>query len=379
MAPMLPAARGETPSLADVLTGALAAIQAAPHRLELPRVARSAVVLADGLGAAPLRARSGHARRILAAAPSRRDVIDAGFPTTTAAALATLTTGLSAGEHGLVSYSALDRDNDRVVNQLRGWDALADPRSWQPHPTVFERAAAAGIEPVVIGAERYRETGFTDAVLRGARFEAHRSIADRLAAAAVLLRQPGERLVYVYVPELDQAGHAEGCGSDAWTQRLEELDSALGVLDRGIGPDAGVLLTADHGMLDIPAHRRRVIDGDDDLWVGVRHVAGEPRCLHLAVDDPAHRDAVVERWRAAEGDRAWVVTRDEAIAAGWFGTVAPAVRARLGDVIVAARAAIAYYDARTATPSALAMVGQHGSFSDDERRVPLARWGAFAR
>lgn len=373
---MLPAARGDSPSLADVLTGALAAILGTPHRLELPRVSRAAVVLVDGLGVSALRPRAGHARRLMAAAPGRRDVLDAGFPSTTAAALATLTTGRAAGEHGLVSYSALDRVNDRVLNLLRGWDAQADPRAWQPHPTVFESAAAAGVEPVVIGAERYRDTGFTDAVLRGARFEAHRSIADRLAAAAELLRAPGERLLYVYVPELDQAGHAEGAGSAAWTRRLEELDAALAPL-AGLGADAGVLLTADHGMVDIPEHRRLVIDGDDPLWSGVRHVAGEPRCLHLAVDEPGRIDEVLARWRAAEEARSWVVSRDEAIAAGWYGPVGEGVAARLGDVIVAARSEVAYYDARTATAASRAMVGQHGSFSDDERRVPLARWGAF--
>lgn len=373
---MLPAARGDSPSLADVLTGALAAILGTPHRLELPRVSRAAVVLVDGLGVSALRPRAGHARRLMAAAPGRRDVLDAGFPSTTAAALATLTTGCAAGEHGLVSYSALDRVNDRVLNLLRGWDAQADPRAWQPHPTVFESAAAAGVEPVVIGAERYRDTGFTDAVLRGARFEAHRSIADRLAAAAELLRAPGERLLYVYVPELDQAGHAEGAGSAAWTRRLEELDAALAPL-AGLGADAGVLLTADHGMVDIPEHRRLVIDGDDPLWSGVRHVAGEPRCLHLAVDEPGRIDEVLARWRAAEEARSWVVSRDEAIAAGWYGPVGEGVAARLGDVIVAARSEVAYYDARTATAASRAMVGQHGSFSDEERRVPLARWGAF--
>lgn len=377
MAPMLPAARGDSPSLGDVLTGALSAITGAPHRLELPRVARAAVVLVDGLGTASLRPRAGHARRLLAAAPGRRDVLDAGFPSTTAAALATLTTGRHAGEHGLVSYSALDRVNDRVLNLLRGWDAHTNPRAWQPHPTVFESAAAAGIEPVVIGAERYRDTGFTEAVLRGARFEAHRSIADRLAVAADLLRSPGERLLYVYVPELDQAGHAEGSGSAAWTRRLEELDAALAPLT-ALGADAGALLTADHGMVDIPEHRRIIVDGDDPLWRAVRHVAGEPRCLHLAVDEPAHVDEVLARWREAEGARSWVVTRAEAIAAGWYGPVEAGVVPRLGDVIVAARAGVAYYDARTASAASLAMVGQHGSFSDEERRVPLARWGAFA-
>ncbi|WP_439565877.1 alkaline phosphatase family protein [Microcella sp.] len=375
---MLPAPRGDSPSLADVLTGAFAAMRGETGRLALPSVRSAAVLLVDGLGMSALQRRAGHARRLLAAIPSQGGVIESGFPTTTASALATLTTGLSAGQHGLVSYSAIDPEGDRVVNQLTGWDAGMVPRAWQPHPTVFERAGADGVEAVVVGAERYRDTGFTEAVLRGARFEAQRSVADRVARGVELIAAGPPRLVYIYVPELDMAGHAEGVESPLWTQRLEELDAGLRALDRAVPADAGLLLTADHGMLDVSPHRRLVLDADDPLWEGIRHVAGEPRCLHLGLDDPERASVVRDRWLESEGGRAWVVTRDEAIAAGWFGEVSAAARARIGDVIVAARAQVAYYDGRTATDRALAMVGQHGSFSPDELRVPLARWGAFA-
>lgn len=376
---MLPARRGDTPSLADVLTSAFAAMRSEPNRLTLPPVRSAAVLLIDGLGMSALQRRAGHARRLLAAIPPQGGIIESGFPTTTASALATLTTGLAAGEHGLVGYSAIDAAADRVVNQLTGWDEGMRPRTWQPHQTVFERATAVGVDSVVVGAERYRDTGFTEAVLRGARFEAQRSIGDRIARGLELLGGTEPRLVYVYVPELDMAGHADGVESPLWTQRLDELDAALGSLERRLPTDAGVLLTADHGMLDVAPHRRLVLQADDSLWQGVRHVAGEPRCLHLGLDDSTLADAVRERWLAAEGGRSWVVTRAEAIAAGWFGPVSAAALTRIGDVIVAARAQVAYYDARTATDRALAMVGQHGSFSPDELRVPLARWGAFAR
>ena len=375
MASMLPAQRAETPSLADVLTGALGAMLGETGRLALPPVRSAAVLLIDGLGMSALQERSGHVRRLLAATPPRGGVIESGFPTTTAAALATLTTGLSAGQHGLVGYSVLDRERDRVVKQLSGWDDGMRPREWQPRETVFERAVANGIDAVVVGAERYRDTGFTEAVLRG---EASGSIAERIQRGVTLLRGPERRLVYVYVPELDMAGHAEGRASASYTARLDELDSALRALDAPLPTDAGVLLTADHGMLDVPPHRQIVVAGSSGLWQGIRHVAGEPRCLHFALDDPEQAETVRDRWLDAEGSRSWVATRHEAIEAGWFGEVAANVESRIGDVLVAARAQVAYYDARTATAQSLAMVGQHGSFSPDELRVPLARWGAFA-
>ena len=93
--------------------------------------------------------------------------------------------------------------------------------------------------------------------------------------------------------------------------------------------------------------------------------------LHLYVEDAAG-EAVLARWRQAEASRSWVISRDEAISAGLFGRVTDAVRPRIGDVIVAARAGIAYYDDR------LADKAQHGSLTDEERAVPLIRLGALA-
>ncbi|MER3394336.1 MAG: alkaline phosphatase family protein, partial [Microcella pacifica] len=112
---MLPAPRSDAASLADVLSGALASLSAQPSRLALPAVRSAAVLLADGLGMSALRARAGHARRLLAAIPARGGAIDAGFPTTTASALASLTTGLASGQHGMVGYTVRDPQRDGVV------------------------------------------------------------------------------------------------------------------------------------------------------------------------------------------------------------------------------------------------------------------------
>ncbi|MFL0712612.1 MAG: hypothetical protein ACJLS2_08225 [Microcella pacifica] len=106
---------------------------------------------------------------------------------------------------------------------------------------------------------------------------------------------------------------------------------------------------------------------------------GSRDACRLHVESADELAGVLERWRAAESARAWVVPRQEAIAAGWFGgLVDDRVLPRIGDVLIAARARVAYYDERLATPRSLAMVGQHGSLSPEELRIPLARWGAFA-
>ncbi|TAL46007.1 MAG: alkaline phosphatase family protein, partial [Salinibacterium sp.] len=362
---MLPAPKPGGPSLADVLKSGADAIAGRPNRLGLPRVDTAIIVLVDGLGADALRSRSGHART-MSGMLGPKSIIESGFPTTTAAAIASLTTGVAPGQHGIVGYTALDTANDRVVNQLSGWDDRIDPLAWQLEPTIFE-AVAEGAAAIAIGPSRFDGSGFSQAVLRGARYVSAESIDDRMLAAAELARQPGPpALIYVYVPELDMASHAHGTESHQWTHALEVTDRAIRELAESLSPQHGMLVTADHGALDVPRHQHRLYDMLPGLLDGVRFVAGDPRCLqiHFEPDAPAeHRSRVTELWRASESQLSWVATRDEAVAAGWFGGVRAEVMPRIGDLIVAARKNIAYYNGQTATDHARAMVGQHGSWS----------------
>jgi len=377
---MLPAPKTDRLSLADVMPACLSSISGQENRLGLPRASRVVVLLVDGLGAAALKSRAGHARALMSLM-SGSSVIDSGFPTTTAAALATLTTGTAPGQHGMVGYTVLDPANDRVLKQLSGWDDRIDPVAWQPMPTVFERAVQAGHSAVAIGPERYRDSGFSQAVLRGAAYIGATSIADRLERAAEWLREPGTTgIAYVYVPELDVAGHAVGAESAEWTNWLEILDGAVRELTAQLGPDDGLLITADHGVVDIAERNHVLFDSSAQLIDGMRFVAGEPRCLqlHFAADASDRvREATIAAWRADEGARSWIATRSEAVEAGWFGEVRPEVLPRIGDLLVAARKGIAYYDSRTLTGHG--MVGHHGSWSPAEVQVPLLRAGAFAR
>ena len=358
----------------------LSAISGEANRLGLPRASKVVVLLVDGLGAAALKARAGHARTLVSYL-SGSSVIDSGFPTTTASALATLTTGTAPGQHGMVGYTVYDPANDRVLKQLSGWDSKVDPYTWQPMPTVFEKAVQLGHSAVVIGPERYRDSGFSKAVLRGAEYIGASSIADRLERAAEWLGEPGTGIAYVYVPELDVAGHATGSESAEWINWLEILDAAVREFEQRLGPDDGLLITADHGVVDIAERNHILFDTSAPLVDGVKFVAGEPRCLQLHFEPDAAesvRDATKAAWQRAEGERAWIATRAEAIAAGWFGDVRPEVEPRIGDLLIAARKGIAYYDSRT-LKNGHGMVGHHGSWSPAELQVPLLRLGAFAR
>ena len=338
--------------------------------------ATSAIVFVlDGLGMHNLASRSGHAR-FLSSSASKKDVARTVFPSTTASALTSLLTGVPPGTHGIVGYRALVPETDDVVNQLRGWDTDGLDPSWQRAEPLMATMAAAGRPCFIVSKAEYAGTGFTFATMRGAEFVAADDVGERARIAADLAaRHPGA-LVYVYAPDLDAIGHRRGWQSDEWGVALERMDAAARTLSAGLASGTGAVITADHGMVDVPRHRHVLLADDSDLIGGLRHIGGEPRMLHLYAET-GEAASVLTTWREAESGRSWVLSRADAVEAGLFGHVSPEVLPRIGDVIVAARSGIAYYDDRLADKGAQRMVGQHGSLTNEERTVPLIRLGAF--
>lgn len=371
---MLPAIPPSPRSITGVAHDLFGALEGSAETL--PRVRSAVLVVMDGLGAIPLRAHAGHARR-LTGAMAKKDVLSSVFPSTTAAALTSLLTGVDPGRHGLVGYEVRDPGTGVIVNQLAGWEkAKADPLQWQPVPTVFETATAAGRPAFAVGLAEYARSGFSGATLRGAQFRSAKTAAERVALALSLAEEYEGALVYCYLPEADKAGHKHGMASAAWVAALEELDAAIPV---AMPVGVGVLVTADHGMVDVPRTRHLIIEEHSPLQRGVAAIAGEPRMLHVYLEDPALVDEAAAAWAAGVDGAADVLTRAQAVQSGLFGASPTAeATSRIGDLVVPARGRWALYDA-TADPRSQGMIGQHGSLSPEELRVPLIRLGAFAR
>ncbi len=367
-------------SLAEVLPS-VAALLGVPDMTDalglgtvLPHPRGVVVVLVDGLGASLLDERAGHApylrvlsRQAPAGVPTRLAV---GFPTTTATGLATLGTGATPGRHGILGFDVLDPASDRIVNQLT-WPKDLDPRRWQPMATVLERAAAAGVDVVSIGPAAFQSSGLTQAALRGGRYVAAKTLQARVDATVQAAARSPRLLAYLYWEDLDRTGHHDGCQSDAWTRRLEDVDSAVAGLVRRLPTNTLVIVTADHGMLDVPRAGQIDLAERPDLSRGVRLAAGEPRAVYLW-PELGHLDEVAARWRDGLGEAADVMTRDEVVAAGWFGPEAdPAMMRRVGELIVLARRRIRVLDSRRHRAEAMTLVGWHGGLSAEEVVVPL--------
>jgi hypothetical protein len=360
----------EDHSLGDVLPAVATALGVdaglPPTAVELPPAASYVVFLVDGLGHELLRDHPEEAP-FLHGLLDGRPPATAGVPSTTATSLTSLGTALPPGRHGVVGFTSRIPGTESLLNALM-WSSKVDPRQWQPHPTAMSRLAAAGVHTTVVNKREFATSGLTVAGQRGAEFVGADRVGERMAAVVQAARERPS-MTYMYDGDLDWTGHRYGVASAQWQQQLAMIDAAAEHLRETLPAETRIVVVADHGMVDSPAEHRLDVDEHPVLREGVALLGGEARFRHLycrggAVDD------VVATWRSVLGERAEVLTRDDALARGWFGALDPAVRPRLGDVMVASHGDFSVMS-MTDFPYEATLVGLHGSLTSAEMLIPL--------
>jgi hypothetical protein len=330
-------------------------------------VRRIAVLLVDGLGAYQIPLLEPYVPTLVDLAPVNGG-LTSGFPSTTPVSLVTLGTGARPGVHGILGFT-VRRPDGGILNHIR-WTDDPDPASWQPVPTRFQAAAAAGVGVTVVTRPEYAGSGLSESANRGARFV---GAADPGALADGMLRAltgTGPALVYGYHPELDQRGHDAGVDSGEWREAAGGVDRLLDRLLTGLPSGSALLVTADHGQLNVPYDRRFDLDADPALRAGVIAVSGEPRVRYLHTAPGAQSD-VLAAYRSVLGDAAWVAARDEIIADGWYGPVPPGHLDRIGDVVVVCLDRAIVLASGAEPPSVGRLIAYHGSVTAAEMTVPL--------
>jgi predicted AlkP superfamily pyrophosphatase or phosphodiesterase len=354
-------------TLADVLPGALTALglpgltDRFPDRLglaaRLEGVRRVAVLLIDGMGYHQLPLMG----PFLSTIPAQR--ITCGFPSTTPTSLVSLATGVAPGRHGIMAFFSAVPGTDRVLSHAL-WKDDPIPQLWQPVPPLF--VAARALSPVTVNRPEYLGSGLTEVTSRGADYRPASGV-DEVASAMLAALAGTHQIVYGYHPDLDKAGHTSGLDSPAWRFTASEVDRLVTRLADGLPRDAALVVTADHGQLNVPPDRRIDLDVHLD---GVRVIAGEPRVRYLHTLPGAAAD-VLEAWRSLAGHAAWVGTRQEVIDTGWYGPVDRAFVERIGDVVLVCRDDWAFLSPTFDPPALTNLVAMHGSMTEVEMAIPL--------
>ena len=357
--PLLPAyGRG---CITDVVPALLHPAPDAPAWLPSAALEADQVVLlvVDGLGWEQLAARRSLAPTLSGMAGGSITTV---APSTTATALTSISTGLPPGEHGVMGYRIAVEGE--VLNVLRWTTPAGDARHSIPAADLQPHAAFDGQRPPVITRAEFADSGFTIAHLDAVRFTGYRTLGT-LVAEVRRLTGAGEPFVYAYYEGLDKVSHEYGLGAP-YDEELRWIDHLVAALLEAMPPGAALVVTADHGQVETGDD---VVELPGDVLTHVAMQSGEGRFRWLHARS-GRTEPLQDAARALLGDRAWVRTRAEAIAEGWYGpTVSAAAEGRLGDVLLAAKGTVAFHDPNDTGPYVL--VGRHGSLTPDEMLVPL--------
>lgn len=373
---LTPAAAGTTAVRPDYraanLVGVVPGLMAPAGRRPdwIPAAARDAdqvvLLVLDGLGWIQLQERLDRAPEMAALAGHR---ITSVAPTTTACALTSLVVGAPPARHGIVGYRVpVDTPHGtEVMNVLKWRTPSGDARPWVD-PATFQSADPFGGRPVpVVSKADFAGTGFTDAHQRGARQVGWYQVSGMAVETAALVAA-GEPFVYAYYDGIDRIAHIHGFGPH-YDAELVAADRIVGDLLDGLPPTAALVVTADHGQVQVGA---AIVVLDPRVMERVAMVSGEPRFrwLHTPTGAPAEVSELEGLCRDLYGHQAWVATYDQVEAEGWLGgPVSPEVRRRLGDVALVPFDPIAYVEPGDGMEHRL--MCRHGSLTAEEMFVPL--------
>jgi len=328
----------------------------------IPASARAAdhvvLLVLDGLGWSAVQ---DHAAVMPRLSEMEGGAITTVVPSTTATALTSISTGLAPAQHGVVGYRMLF--DSGVLNVLRwtvsGRGRAPDPFDVQRHAPFLDREV-----PVVTRAE-FRDSGFTQAHLRGSRFVGWHTPSG-LVEQCLRAVAAGERFVYAYYPGVDTTAHEFGLHDSAFTRELVAVDRMVGELLDELPRGAALLVTSDHGQVHLDAASWIELP---ELAPLTSAMAGDGRFRYLYTE-PDRRRELLGAARELVSDRAWVWSRAELLQNGSLGSGATGtIPGRVGSVVLAAREPVAFVD--PALPNERALRSGHGSLTPDEMYVPL--------
>ncbi len=367
---MLPAPPKSLGRLGDVLISALQAVRGETNALGLSSKRSLCIILVDGLGTHNLSKAAGHARFLNS---QKSLTASCWFPATTSVSITSFATAKHPVDIGFIGYQVFDRSVGAPQNLLSGWKDFAAGQTFQDQPTVSEMAFESGVAFYAVAPSSYEFSGFTGATMRKATYHAENSVAERFRVARKLLLDAEPKVIYLYIPELDQIAHALGSESTAWLNQLEEIDSLTSELARQLPKHAGLVLTADHGVIDIKPEAHIYLDELLPLDQ-VEFVGGDTRAPFIYLKRSADVIEVRKILEDAYGSLAFVVSPEDLITAGYWVHAEKSV-GTYPDLVLIARKEVAFYHKAFAKKKSLEMVGHHGALTSQEMSIPIITFG----
>ncbi|MFN8441650.1 MAG: alkaline phosphatase family protein [Caldilineaceae bacterium] len=325
------------------------------------------------------------------------------FPSTTAAHITCIHTGLTPGESGVHEWQYYDPAVGSIITPLLfsfGGTTKRDllknlqiaPQAIYPQEeTIYQSLAKAGVQSHIYGPAEFTPSTYSDWLNRGAVSYGYESIAEALTSLRIQVEQTVDpAYFYLYFPKIDSLGHTNGPNS---AQFDAEIQMFLYCLEEMIlRPLTGkakktlLILTADHGQ-DTITPERCVFVNRDARFVGVERFIKRNEHGHLLVPGGSARDMfvyihehlldeAVEFFASRLDGFATVYKTQELIDKHYFGPTAPSQRflERVANLLILPHEgeSIWWYEEGS---KGMPFWGHHGGLTPQEMEIPVCLYG----
>jgi hypothetical protein len=303
------------------------------------------------------------------------------FPSTTAVVLTSLATGLWPKDHGICGWWTDFPELARVVAPLTLVDRAKNERITQE---------GLGPEDLISGEAEYRHSlreslaFYPKDIARApyarwsrgygetARFRSLSNARKRVSAHIRSRQSPS--FTYLYIPDVDTQAHRTGTHSQTTAGTVLRVDRMLRELRGELPSSVRMVVSADHGLVDVPAERHFILRDENPimkyLTVPPTAEATSPAFrLKSWVSPDEFRDAFAEQ---EFGDSFVLLSIEDVEALELFGPgpLSPRTRGHLGDLLgISPEPAVLEYVA--AGGESKGHIGVHGGLRPEEMRVAV--------
>ncbi len=318
------------------------------------------------------------------------------FPSTTAAALTTVSTGLTPQEHGLPEwYVYMDEVGDviatlpfsRVGDKRRDTlEGVLNPRALFDGKTIFHQLKAEGVNCTSLTSRSLAYSAYSSISRGGSEVVPYAAASDLTVSLRRLVeRSRGPNFFYAYWSYVDTVEHVYGPNTDESEVESSLISHAfqegfLAKLNREAARRTLILVTADHGQLQVDPEETLYMNRYTKLMRALeRAPSGDPippwgsaRDAYLRVDQAKLEDTRRYLEKKLKGV-ASVLTTEDAIRQGLFGINRPTrkFRRRVGNLMILPHGSNTVWF-RYKGGDSLNLRGHHGGLSNDEMTIPLA-------
>lgn len=325
--------------------------------------------------------------------------ITSQFPSTTAAHVTCIHTGLPVGQSGVYEWQYYEPTLDALITPLLfSWagtmerdqlkDAGVDPKTLFPNQTLYADLQKQGIKNFVFGWRPITPSTYSSVVMRGAEMRPFLPLPEGLLDAARHARAAtAPTYIFFYYGDIDTMCHYHGPASIETRAQIETFAHAMEKwflpFVQNLGKRALLVMYADHGHMGVTPENTRYLNTARDLKKIVPMLktnrrgevlvpAGSPRDPFLYVRDERLDEAHAFLAKQLEG-YADVVKTSDLLRAGYFGKlpVCADLLARLGNLTILPHPnnCVWWYQENKFVQK---YYGHHGGLTAREMEIPLA-------